>query len=233
MHGSSASVRAGARVRVSTAATPGERMRVAMQSSSALVRARVGVGPGLGPGPRSWSSLSCDAHSGIEPGAPQDDGLDMSHVSSSSSASTIPLRAMLAAPVSGSQVASQGSALSTTAGSLLTGTVLGAAPLVRLSSGAAPVAGLLARPLNAAAGTSMPMRQSRGIIDCMHEPGTRILSGTTSRSNHAIKLANFRGGTEAPTTHSENALRHRPLPRAVTFRRKGVPRAPKLRTDQR
>ena len=169
-----------------------------MRSSSALVRAKVGVGPGLGPGPRSWSSLSCDAHSGTEPGAPQADGLDMSHVSSSS-ASMIPLRAMLAAPVSGSQVASQGSALSTTAGSLLTGTVLGAAPLLRLSSGAAPVAdNLLARPLNAAAGTSMPMRQSRGVIDARgHQVPDGILD-TASRSNHAIELANFRGGREAP-----------------------------------
>lgn len=168
-----------------------------MRSSSALVRAKVGVGPGLGPGPRSWSSLSCDAHSGTEPGAPQADGLDMSHVSSSS-ASMIPLRAMLAAPVSGSQVASQGSALSTTAGSLLTGTVLGAAPLLRLSSGAAPVAdNLLARPLNAAAGTSMPMRQSRGVIDARgHQVPDGILD-TASRSNHAIELANFRGGSEA------------------------------------
>eukprot|EP00964_Phaeocystis_antarctica_P108358 scaffold72970_cov62-Phaeocystis_antarctica.AAC.2 len=107
------------------------------------------------------SSLSCDAHSGIEPGAPQAVGLARLHVSPSSSSSSamIAFRVMLAAPVSGSQVASQGSALSATAGSLLHG-----AALLRLSSGAAPVAGL-ARPPNAAAGTSMPIRQSRGSSD--------------------------------------------------------------------
>ena len=108
------------------------------------------------PRPCSWSSLSLEAHSGIDWPA-QAVGLAMSQVSSSGTTTCItawdPLRLMLPNAGAASQLAS---ALSPMTRSPLNGTVL-----LHRNSGEAPVEDLV-RPPNAATGTSMATRTSIG-----------------------------------------------------------------------
>ena len=131
------------------------------ESEMAVARSRATL-----PSPRSWSSLSCEAHSGMELPA-QFAGLVMSHVSGSSMAviTAWDLRTSGNNGAGGSQVST--STLSTVTGSLLNGPAL----LCR-SSGKAPIAGLV-RPLNAATGTSMAMKHSPSIIAAIKSSGSR------------------------------------------------------------